>query len=111
MNIGHLLNEQCTLIKRVKTEDTDELGNPVFSESTTAGVQVHLQQVAGTMGSNGVYYTGKAYFDAGVSVAEDDRITAHGKTFWVNSVQLHVSPYCEPSYISCELRETEERRR
>lgn len=70
----------------------------------------HFQSVSGIVGTNGVYYTGRGYLDAGVDVKSDDCIRARGKQYWVNSVQLHQSPIGTPApYISLELRETEER--
>lgn len=110
MTIGHLLNETCTILQRRPSGREDSYGNPIMSVYQV-DARTHVQSVAGGVGTNGVIYTAKAYFNPETNIADDDVIRVRGKQFWVNSAEHHVSPTGNPKpYISVLLRETEERK-
>lgn len=110
MTISHLLNETCTLRRQRDSGDIDAYGNQIRAETAVEINKSHFQQVAGTVGANGVYYTARGYLEPWVNITDDDIIEVRNKRFWVNSVQLHCSPLnSEESYLSVELRETAER--
>lgn len=103
----------CTPVIRRESGDTDQYGNPVFTETEMTVRKCRFTGAVANQGTSRYYSTARCLLQADTDIQENDRILTdtpgYAREYWVNAVrQVHEATSNTISHTILDLRETEE---